>query len=308
MKRQIFTICFLVGTLAAGTFSQSRTNRLFRPCPAAITPATVEIQRDGDIDLVPCSGKNILLNGSPLTGGFTVSGVLKTNSFPVFSTETNLAKSPFTWDGTIYIWENAAANSTFGMRLEPAVGAGSFIVGGSGTGYEINQANQTHDIRTASNLSGLDIDGDATFANNTAYLFSGDTQIGDVFTSGTGTKLRIRDSQANFQFLNSAGTATVVLSAVQSYTLQRTITAGGTTGDRTINQPSGTVNFAAASGTAGITVTNSTVTVNSIVYAIARTNDTTCSVKNVVPAAGSFVIRMTANCTAETSVGFMVTN
>lgn len=85
-----------------------------------------------------------------------------------------------------------------------------------------------------------------------------------------------------------------------------TITAGGTTGNQTINRPAGTVNFAA--GTSAITVTNSFATANSIVWAIARTNDSTCAVKNVVPAAGSFVINMTANCTAETSVGFVVVN
>lgn len=92
------------------------------------------------------------------------------------------------------------------------------------------------------------------------------------------------------------------------FNIVRTITAAGTTGNVTINKLSGTVNIAAGAGTAGVTVTNSTVTANSIVYAIARTNDATCSVKSVVPASGSFVLRTTANCTAETSFGFLVTN
>lgn len=85
-----------------------------------------------------------------------------------------------------------------------------------------------------------------------------------------------------------------------------TNTTAGTTGNQTINKPSGTVNFAAAA--TAITVTNSLVTTSSIVLAIARTNDTTCAVKNVVPGSGSFVINMTAACTAETSVGFIVNN
>jgi len=96
------------------------------------------------------------------------------------------------------------------------------------------------------------------------------------------------------------------LAGVTSINLQRTITAGGTTGNRTINLPAGTVNLAAAA--TSVTVTNSTVAATSIVFAIARTNDSTCAVKNVVPSAGSFVINMTAGCTAETSVGFLVTN
>jgi hypothetical protein len=88
----------------------------------------------------------------------------------------------------------------------------------------------------------------------------------------------------------------------------RTITAAGTTGNQTIDKIAGTVNIAAGAGTAGVTVTNSLVNANSIVHVTTRTNDATCYVKNVVPGVGSFVIRTVANCTAETSFGFLVTN
>lgn len=86
----------------------------------------------------------------------------------------------------------------------------------------------------------------------------------------------------------------------------KTVTGGGTTGNQTINKLSGTVNFAAAATT--LTVTNSFVTTSSIVFAVVRTNDTTAAIKNVVPAAGSFVITLSAAATAETSVGFFVVN
>lgn len=88
--------------------------------------------------------------------------------------------------------------------------------------------------------------------------------------------------------------------------VQATITAGGTTGNQTINKTSGTVNFAAAA--TAITVTNSLVTSSSLVFAVVRTNDTTATIKNVVPGTGSFVITLTAGATAETSVGFLVVN
>jgi hypothetical protein len=88
--------------------------------------------------------------------------------------------------------------------------------------------------------------------------------------------------------------------------LDLTITSAGTTGNQTINKSAGTVNIAA--GNSSVTITNSLVTANSIINVLARTNDSTCSVKNYVPASGSFVINMTANCTAETSVGFIVIN
>ena len=85
-----------------------------------------------------------------------------------------------------------------------------------------------------------------------------------------------------------------------------TNTAAGTTGNQTINKASGTVNIAAAGTT--VTVTNSLVSATSIVYAVIRTNDATATIKNVVPAAGSFVINLGAATTAETSIGFFVIN
>jgi hypothetical protein len=85
-----------------------------------------------------------------------------------------------------------------------------------------------------------------------------------------------------------------------------TNTASGTTGNQTINKTSGTVNIAAAGTT--VTVTNSLVTASSIVYAVIRTNDATATIKNVVPAAGSFVINLGAATTAEVSIGFFVIN
>jgi hypothetical protein len=85
-----------------------------------------------------------------------------------------------------------------------------------------------------------------------------------------------------------------------------TNTASGTTGAQTINKTSGTVNFAAAA--TSLVVTNSLVTTASIIMCVVRTNDTTATIKNVVPAAGSFTINLSTAATAETSVGFMVIN
>ena len=65
--------------------------------------------------------------------------------------------------------------------------------------------------------------------------------------------------------------------------------------------------FSTANGTT-VTVTNSLVTTSSIVYAVVRTNDGTATIKNVVPAAGSFVINLGAAATAEVSIGFVVFN
>lgn len=82
-----------------------------------------------------------------------------------------------------------------------------------------------------------------------------------------------------------------------------TITAPGTTGNQTINKAAGRVNIAAAGTT--VTVTNSLVTANSVVLAVAATADATARVTSVVPAAGSFVIN-TVSVTAETAFNFLV--
>ena len=94
--------------------------------------------------------------------------------------------------------------------------------------------------------------------------------------------------------------------AAGTINVTKTITTPGTTGNQTINRLAGTVNIAAAGTT--VTVTNSLVTANSIIMCTVQTNDTTAVLKNVVPAAGSFVINMTAAVTAETAIAFFVIN
>ena len=90
------------------------------------------------------------------------------------------------------------------------------------------------------------------------------------------------------------------------YLAEMTITAGGTTGARTIDKSAGTVNFAAAA--TAITVTCNKCTSSSLVFATVRTGDSTALIKNVVPGTGSFVITLNAAATAETSVGWWILN
>lgn len=88
--------------------------------------------------------------------------------------------------------------------------------------------------------------------------------------------------------------------------LDKTITAGGTTGAQTINKSSGAVNFAAAA--TSLVVTNSLVTVNSVIMLTVATNDTTMKSVSAVAAAGSFTIYPNSAPTAETRVNFTITN
>lgn len=89
----------------------------------------------------------------------------------------------------------------------------------------------------------------------------------------------------------------------------KTVTAGGTTGARTINTMSGTVNFAAAA--ASLVVTNSLVSTTSVIICTVGTNDTTMKSALAVagsPGVGQFTIYPNAAPTAETRVNFILIN
>jgi hypothetical protein len=88
--------------------------------------------------------------------------------------------------------------------------------------------------------------------------------------------------------------------------LDKTITAGGTTGAQTINKPIGSVNFAAAA--TSLVVTNNLVTTTSLITATVGTNDATMKSVVAVAAAGSFTLHANAAATAETRVNFHVFN
>ena len=129
--------------------------------------------------------------------------------------------------------------------------------------------------------------------------------------SGTGAMANIRGSNASGASFalgveNSTPTTLFTIANNGKISYLATNTAAGTTGAQTINQPSGTVNFAI--GDSALVVTNSLCTTSSIVFATVRTNDATAYIKNVVPAGGSFTINLGAAATAETSVGFFIIN
>lgn len=84
----------------------------------------------------------------------------------------------------------------------------------------------------------------------------------------------------------------------------KVITPIATIGSATINALAGTVNFDTAM--ASLVVTNNTVGTGSIVLAVLRTADADATLKNVVPASGSFTITLGAAAAAPTSCGFLV--
>lgn len=221
----ILAVLFLASIIDA----QSRTNRLWRPCPTtAIYPAKVEIETNGNINLIPC---------------FTGSGSI----------------------GKVSIGD------TTGIA--------------NGTGLTIDDA--ANEIR---------IDGTQYITGMTVMGVAGDIYL----------ETNAFNDTFDFQSLNFG---TVDFDNISNLKLRRSITAGGTTGNQTINFPVGTVNFAAGTGTGGITVTNSTASATSLIFCTVQNNDATATSCRITDkGAGTFAVRLNANATAETSVAFWVTN
>lgn len=173
---------------------------------------------------------------------------------------------------------------TSGNQIYSEYGAGFFPTSGTATWSTINISNPI-------TMSG-GANGAVTFVKiNASITAAGGNVEGYVYDPAV---------------TSIAGTNTAFKSTSGGFSLPTTVTTAGTTGNQTINKMTGTVNFAAAA--TAITVTNSLVTANSLVFCEVRTNDATAIIKNVVPGAGSFVITLNAAATAETSVGFIVFN
>jgi len=98
------------------------------------------------------------------------------------------------------------------------------------------------------------------------------------------------------------------LNSISTYGLfvDTTITTTGTTGDQTINKPSGRVNFEAAA--TSLVVTNDNVTTESIVMISKATDDATALLGAVVVDEGFFTIYMDTAPSVECAVNFLVLN
>lgn len=136
---------------------------------------------------------------------------------------------------------------------------------------------------------------------------TGANTIGDVNNNGNRTKLIINDTSQSYTFGNASNAGLFLLQEIIDFQLFRTITPAATTGAQTINRPNGTVNFAAAA--TAIVVTNSMALATSTIIVTQQDTDATCINFHVdAKANGSFTIRSSVACTAETPVAFWVFN
>lgn len=312
MFKKILFISILLSLFSVFSYGQNIDKVSSRcPSPNRSVYGSVLVATIGDIIITPCPGRSVI---TPTGTGF-VTGTGTATFFPIWTGASTLANSNFTFASGTYKLDNSTNTCAFCINFTPSTTYGNLAIGNvnsaSSQGIDINTSFPNNVvIGTLSNANGGSINVSRTGSTAVSPLLGQTLNLG---VSSTGARAR-------FDLASSTNTAELTTGTFDwsdrfalfpngmVLKLQRTITAGGTVGAQTINKLAGTVNFAAGANT--LVVTNATVTATSIIMAMARTNDATCSVKNVVPAGGggSFTINTTAACTAETSVGFVVTN
>jgi hypothetical protein len=224
----------------------------------------------------------MLLGGLDITGGGTIGNM------PVFTGATQIGDAPLRYASNTFTgYHTDSSTDVFKLTFTGAVAAGS---------GEFRVGNST----TVENY--LHVDG----ANARIKLATRDARIGDTEGFGNGTQINVSDTANSISYSGSSTNLTLSEGSVSYYLTNRTNTAGGTTGAQSINKPYGSVNFAA--GAQSLVVTNSKSDANSIIFLTAQTNDATCRDFSVTRAAGSFTINANQACTAETRVGFQVSN
>src|SRR6478609_658262 len=78
MKRSTTVILTILLLFVVGS-GQSRTNRIYRPCPNSPTPAKVEATAEGDVKASICSGRSVLI-GDEATNNNSIFRVNRTYS------------------------------------------------------------------------------------------------------------------------------------------------------------------------------------------------------------------------------------
>jgi hypothetical protein len=223
---------------------------------------------------------------------------------------TNTEYLSLAWAANVATIRTVASGS--GSTRHLVLGAGTIStlnLGGSGSGASV----LTGSTGTG-NLTLFTIQNGVNWGSTTGVQ-SGLAILGSVNQSLAGTwngilvnptMVTVGSGGASLLRLQTDSTDRFRVTSDGKMVLDATMTAAATTGARTINKPSGSVNFAAAA--TSLVVTNSLVSTDSIVTPVMMTADATCRIASVVPGSGSFTINMTAGCGAETRVGFVVHN
>lgn len=256
------------------------------------------------LTLDPTNTSNRMVFQNPLNGGKPTRLTITSTTNNILVDDANSASTASSLN--ITSGENTGTGASGNLNLKSSTKTVS-----TGSTGDVTVASGNTPVGNASTTGALSLESgtcNGSGGSGNAQLITGGATTGNTGTISitSGNASNNNSGNINLTTGTAAGTRGKINFDSAGITFPATNTAGGTTGAQTINKISGTVNFAAAASS--LVVTNSLVTTSSIVFAVVRTNDATAIIKNVTPAAGSFTIRLNANTTAETSVGFFVIN
>ncbi len=230
---------------------------------------------------------------------FTVSSVGSATIVPVGSTANMTIGAGnsmfFQQGGGTKVTVSAGGGALGVMRVEGTANGTNATGIGVTTSYAGSAANVSSSIGLIPTVSQTGLAGFRCFWIS-PWLNTQGSGVSDLIDAGTNSAAQGSGTHTSVFKVNTLG----------KITLNTTNTAAGTTGNQTINKPSGSVNIAAGGTT--ITVTNSLVTSASKLIVNVASNDATALFKNYVCGAGTFTITLNAAATAETKIDFIVFN
>lgn len=291
----------VIGVISSATNENATLNLFKGTGTGTINGAGLNVNSGGNLNLQSGGSTQAIIGGGGASFTYSFRGFTAATAY-TFSglSDTNLSAST----------ECMSFDLNFAQTKTHQTGAQTLQ-------RDIRLRPSTHAYAAASTLAtayGVSIDGAPIAGTNATITTSATLNLGSNAVGAATT-----NSYGLFATANTGATANYIASLNGSagevmrirtdgqVNFLNTVTPTGTTGAQTINQPSGTVNFAAAAST--LVVTNSLCTVNSLVFAQLRKTDATLTfIKSVVPAAGSFTINGNVAATAETSCAFLIIN
>lgn len=223
-------------------------------------------------------------------GTTSVTGTGAADRFAMWTSASVLTNVPMTYSSGFFRMFNSSPSDTSQLVFLP---------------YSAT-ASQTQ-IGATNGGSVLTIQADSANPQNSYGNLDFETaRLGDYSSVGTGAYIQVDSSFGNsaYRFYNDGYDATLDYASVKYFVYQRSLST--TTGAKTINLPAGSVKLAAGQTT--LVVTNNSADANSLIFLTPQSSDATAKSFAITRASGSFTITANAAATADTHIGFLVTN
>lgn len=205
MKKIFLAILFTL--YIAASLNAQQIGQITQRCPSPNGNfyAFNRIETIGDITYTPCPSRSSIFTGIVNFSGATivlpgfVTGSGTTNFIPRWTNGAGsvIGNTPFSWNGTLYNFQNTALNNTFTMQFTPSSTAGVFVVGASGASLTVDQSGAAITIDSG----------------------TGQFKAGDAFSAGNGTNVIVDDASANITLNAAGGSGGIILNSAAGVSL-----------------------------------------------------------------------------------------